>query len=240
MPQTDNAIELINARKFYGRVKALDGLSFTVRRGERCSLLGPNGSGKSTTLKILAGLLKPDHGEARILGLEPSSIEARRSLGYLPEDASPYRALTVRENLEYIGALRGVVNLRERIDKLLDLLSLREYESAKVGRLSRGTVQKLAVALTIIHEPKVLLLDEPLNYLDIPTQEKVISLLKNEYSTQLTSTHIMSVAERLTERVIMISRGSLIWSGSIDDLMKLRNENEPVESVVARMMSAVV
>lgn len=237
--EKEQAIELKNVRKAYGSVVALKWLSFELLRGEKAALLGPNGSGKSTTLKILAGLLRPDEGEARILGYAPDSTEARKVVGYLPEDATPYRSLTVRENLEYIGALRGVENLKEKIDFFLDMLDLREFEKAKVGRLSRGNTQKLAIALATIHDPLVLLLDEPLNYLDIPTQEKVISLLSRKETTQLVSTHIMSVAGRLTNKVIMISRGTLVWQGSMQELRNFGEEKEPIEAIVARMMASV-
>ena len=237
---TDASIEVNGVAKSYGPVVALKGLSFQLTSGEKCALLGPNGAGKSTTLKLLVGLLKPDQGEVKVGGLDPTSTEARKILGYLPEDASPYRTLSVRENLEYVGALREVENLNERVETLLDTLTLREYERAKVGRLSRGNTQKLALALSIIHSPNILLLDEPLNYLDIPTQENVISLLNEEKScTELVSTHIMSVAGRLTDHVIMISRGAVVWTGVISDLKKLGAENEPVEKIVARMLTSI-
>jgi ABC-2 type transport system ATP-binding protein len=237
---SDASIEVNNVTKSYGPIVALKGLSFQLTSGEKCALLGPNGAGKSTTLKLLVGLLRPDQGEVKVGGLDPSSTEARKILGYLPEDASPYRTLSVRENLEYVGALREVENLKEKVETLLDTLALREYERSKVGRLSRGNSQKLALALSMIHSPKILLLDEPLNYLDIPTQENVISLLNDEKScTQLVSTHIMSVAGRLTDHVIMISRGRVVWTGVISDLKKLGGEDEPVEKIVARMLTSV-
>jgi ABC-2 type transport system ATP-binding protein len=234
--QNRGCIEVSNVSRSYGKVMALKGLSFTIPWGGKFALLGPNGAGKSTTLKLLVGLLKPDSGEARIGGADPGSKEARSIVGYLPEEASPYRTLSVRENLEYIGALREVENVKEATDNFLDLLELREYEKAKVGRLSRGNMQKLAVALALIHRPKILLLDEPLNYLDIPTQEKVIAFINSLNATNLVSTHIMSIAGRLTKNVIMLSRGAVLWEGSIDDLRKLGKEDEPIESVVARMM----
>jgi ABC-2 type transport system ATP-binding protein len=234
--QNRGCIEVSNVSRNYGKVVALKGLSFTIPWGGKFALLGPNGAGKSTTLKLLVGLLKPDSGEARIGGADPGSKEARSIVGYLPEDASPYRTLSVRENLEYIGALREVDNVREAADIFLDLLELREYEKAKVGRLSRGNMQKLAVALALVHRPKILLLDEPLNYLDIPTQEKVIAFLNSLNATNLVSTHIMAIAGRLTKNVIMLSRGAVLWEGSIDALRKLGKEDEPIESVVARMM----
>ena len=232
-----NCIELDHVTKSYGQIQALGDLSFVIPVGGRYALLGPNGAGKSTTLKLLVGSLRPDSGDVRILGSHPESREAKAVVGYLPEDALPYRMLSVRENLEYIGALRGVEGLKDRVDYLLDELDLRQYERSNVGRLSRGNTQKLAIALALIHSPKVLLLDEPLNYLDIPTQEKVISMLDTLEGTHLVSTHIMSIANRLTDSVVMISKGAVLWEGTIEGLRKKGSPEEPIEKVVARMMT---
>ena len=232
-----SGIELSHVNKSYGSVAALNDLSFEIPTGGRFALLGPNGAGKSTTLKLLIGSLRADTGYAKILGLAPESKESKSVVGYLPEDALPYRMLSVRENLEYIAALRGVQDVRGRTDYLLDELELRQYEKANVGRLSRGNTQKLAIALAIVHSPRVLLLDEPLNYLDIPTQEKVISLLDRLEGTHLVSTHIMSIAHRLTDSVVMISKGMFLWEGTIEDLKKKGSPDEPIEKVVARMMT---
>jgi ABC-2 type transport system ATP-binding protein len=227
-------ISLKNVVKRFGSVIALNDLSFSIPCGGRFALLGPNGAGKSTTMKILAGLLKPDYGEVEIMGMKPGMKEVKKILGYLPEDPMPYRILTVRENLEYIASLRGVP--KERVEEMLDILDLRQYEKIQAGKLSRGNQQKLSLALVLIHNPEIVLLDEPLNYLDIPTQEKVIGILKEMKSTFLISTHIMSIATRLTDHVIMISKGTVIWQGSIEELKALGKEDEPIESVVARMM----
>lgn len=230
-------IEMVHVSKSYGPVMALNDLSFEIPVGGRFALLGPNGAGKSTTLKLLVGSLRADTGSVRILDSSPESKEAKSVVGYLPEDALPYRMLSVRENLEYIGALRSVPDVKGRVDFLLDELDLREYERSNVGRLSRGNTQKLAIALALIHSPRVLLLDEPLNYLDIPTQEKVIGLLDKMEGTHLVSTHIMSIANRLTDSVVMISKGMFLWEGTIDELRKKGTPEEPIEKVVARMMT---
>ncbi|EZQ11056.1 multidrug ABC transporter ATP-binding protein [Candidatus Acidianus copahuensis] len=234
-----DCIVLQNVTKRYGNFEALKYLSFSVPCQGRYALLGPNGAGKSTTMKILAGLLRPDQGRANIGGHPPESKEARKMMGYLPEDPLPYRTLSVRENLEYIASLRGLIDSKERAEKLMDLLDLKEYDRVQAGKLSRGNRQKLALAMAIIHDPSILLLDEPLNYLDIPTQERIISLLNSMNSTFLVSTHIMSIATRLTDHVIIIAHGSVIWEGTIFDLKKLGEENEPIESVVAKMMTNV-
>lgn len=231
-------IQLKHVSKSYGSVPALNDLSFEIPVRGRFALLGPNGAGKSTTLKLLIGSLRPDTGYVKILGSPPDSRESKAVVGYLPEDALPYRMLSVRENLEYIAALRNVPDVKGRTDFLLDELDLRQYERANVGRLSRGNTQKLAIALALVHSPKVLLLDEPLNYLDIPTQEKVISLLDGMAGTHLVSTHIMSIADRLTDSVVMISKGMFMWEGTIAELRRKGSPEEPIEKVVARMMTS--
>jgi ABC-2 type transport system ATP-binding protein len=232
-----SCIDVQYVSKSYGKTVALYDVSFSIPCGESYALLGPNGAGKSTTLRLLVGLLKPDTGIVRIDGHEPFSPEAKSALGYLPEDASPYRTLSVRENLEYIAALRGVNDVAEATDRFLDELALREYERAKVGKLSRGNMQKLSIALALIHKPKIVLLDEPLNYLDIPTQERVFKMLKALESTMIVSTHIMSIATRLTEKVLMIARGKIVWNGTIDTLKGMEVGDESIESVVARLMT---
>lgn len=234
-----HAIDVNNLVKSFGSKYAVKGLTFSVDAGERVALLGPNGAGKSTTLKIIAGLLKPDSGEARIGGYPPTDLRAKRMLGFLPEDATPYMGLSVRENVEYIGAIRGTENLKDRVELLFDLLDLRQYERSKTNSLSRGNRQKLALALSIVHNPSMIIMDEPLNYLDIPTQERVIDYLMGTKASFLVSTHIMSIAERLTNRVIIISHGQTIWTGRIKDLREFGNPDEPVEKIVARMMSNV-
>ena len=234
----NNCIELEEIHKRFGTTEALRGLSLQIRCGEKVSLLGPNGAGKSTTLKILAGLLKPDLGDVHIKGYHPNSIEAKRLIGYLPEDPSPYISLSVQENLEYIGSIRGTPNLEDRVDYLMGLLELDRYRKFRTNNLSRGNRQKLALALALIHSPKILIMDEPLNYLDIPSQERVMELLDDMQATFLVSTHIMSIAERLTHRVVMISNGRHIWEGTIEELRERGAQKEPIESIVSRLMKS--
>lgn len=231
-------IQLKDVVRSFGSIEALKGLSMGIRCGERVSLLGPNGAGKSTTLKIIAGLLRPDSGSVFINGYPPNSMEAKRLMGYLPEDPSPYISLSVQENLEYIGSVRNTANLGDRIEYLLQTLNLTPYRRYKTSSLSRGNRQKLALALSLIHSPKILIMDEPLNYLDIPSQEKVYEMLKAMDATFLVSTHIMSISERLTDRVVMISRGHPIWTGTIEELRERGSPDEAIESIVSRLMTS--
>lgn len=232
----EECIHMEGVTKSYDRNVALNNLTIRIPCGERYALLGPNGAGKSTTLKLLVGLLYPDEGEISIRGNDPRSMEAKNMIGYLPEDASPYVNLSVRENLEYLASLRALDSVRDRANELMDLLDLRQYEKFKVNKLSRGNRQKLSIGLAIIHKPKVLLLDEPLNYLDIPTQESVTELLNSYDATILCSTHIMSIAEKLTENILIIARGSVVWTGSMGDLKSLGSADESVEHIVSKLM----
>ncbi|GAB6944380.1 ABC transporter ATP-binding protein [Vulcanisaeta sp. JCM 14467] len=226
--------------KRFGGVVALSGISFDVRCGESVALLGPNGAGKSTTLRILAGLLRPDAGNAFVCGFDVQRQvrEVKACIGYLPEDAVPFLNLSVRENLEYVAVLRGLND--SVVDEAIKLLGLEDLADRRAATLSRGNRQRLAIALAIMHKPRVLLLDEPLNYLDIPTQEAVIKMLRDLNAggtTILVSTHIMSVAERLASRVIVINRGSIVWQGSMSELRDTAaSSGERIEEVVARLM----
>ncbi len=233
-------IDFNNIKKNFGNNTALNDLTININCGDSVSLIGPNGAGKSTTIKILAGLLEPDSGDVLISGYKPDAEEAKKIIGYLPEDASPYLTLSVRENLEYLGALRGIDDLNYKTDFFLDFLKLREYERNKVSSLSRGNRQKLSLALAIMHEPKILLLDEPLNYLDIPSQEDVIKYFKKMDATFLVSTHIMSIAERFTDNIVIINRGQKIWEGQIKQLKNMGDEeNASMEAVISQIMGGL-
>lgn len=238
-----NCIVVKELRKSFNGIIILRNLSFEVECGEVVALLGPNGAGKTTTLRIMAGLMKPDHGSVSICGIDmfKNPTMAKACIGYLPEEAVPFLNLTVRENLEYVAALRGIRDVKSAASRAMSLLGLEDVADKTAASLSRGNRQKLALAMAIVHEPRVLLLDEPLNYLDIPTQEKAIALLKelnHNGVTILVSTHIMSLAERLASRTLIINRGNIVWSGSMNELRKMASDNERIEEVVARIMTS--
>ncbi|BCU70747.1 ABC transporter ATP-binding protein [Stygiolobus caldivivus] len=229
-------MECISVRdlvKRYGDTIALNGVSFKIMCGEKWALLGPNGAGKSTTLKILAGLIKPDAGEVKIKGDDPTSLSSKRRIGYLPEDADPFPALSVEDNLRFMMVLRGIKD-EKRLEYLIEVLELDKFRKYKAAELSRGNKQKLAIAMTILHSPEILLLDEPLNYLDIPTQDLVIDLFQSlRDSTFIVSTHIMSVANKLTDKAMVLSNGALKWMG---DFEELKGMGESIEKVVAKLI----
>jgi len=229
-------IYIKDIEKRFDNIIALNNISFSVSCSEKWALLGPNGAGKSTLLKIISGLIKPDNGEVKVIGEDPSSPKVRAILGYLPEDADPFPGLSVIDNLKFISAIRNISE--DRVYELLEILGLKQYVNYKASSLSRGNRQKLAIAMAIIHRPQILLLDEPLNYLDIPSQEIVIDLLNElKNSTFLVSTHILSVADRLTDKVLIISNGSIKWIGDFSNLRSM--SNEPIEQIISKIIRGI-
>ena len=220
----------------YGSNEALHDLTFKLESGEKISILGSNGAGKSTTLKLATGLLRPKNGQITVGDLSPEDSLIKRKIGYLPEDASPYRMLSVIENIQYSAALRGVEDVISASENMIDIFDLSHYRLTKASRLSRGNLQRLALAMAIVHGPEVLIMDEPLNYLDLPTQERVVRLVKRTASTVFVSTHVVSTASRLTDRIMILSGGRISWTGSIDDVENIGTDGETIEAKIARMM----
>lgn len=230
-----NCVTVNNLSKQYNKKTVLNDISFSLECNKSYSLIGQNGAGKSTILKSIAGLIDYT-GDISVKGTPPGSDESKKSIGYLAEDASPYINLTVRENLLYIASLRRVENINGRLLTLVDLLGLDNYLNVMVSNLSKGTMQRLSLALSIVHNPEIVLLDEPLNYIDIPMQEKIINFFKTMNSTFLISTHVMSIAERFTENVIMINNGNIIFNGKLSQIESMKKNNETIESVIAGMI----
>ena len=206
---------------------ALDNVSLSVGSGEIVGLLGPNGAGKSTLLKIVVGILRPTSGTVTVAGKdvakEPES--AKRVVGYLPENPSLYTGLTVKEFLSFVGKIRGVSDepLRGRISEALTTFSLEEKTDALVGTLSKGMKQKVALIAATLHEPGVLVLDEPLTALDPRTQVFVngwISSQRAKGTTVLLSTHNLGIAQDHATQIAIIDKGSIIALGSLDSLRK--------------------
>lgn len=218
-------IEAYNLTKHYGSLVALSGLNLQISEGHIQGLLGCNGAGKSTTMRILAGILKPTRGYAKIMGYDISSegVDAKKHLGYVPENPRPYESLRVKEFLEFIGKIHGVKGafLEERIEKFLTVFKLMDRSTSSIGSLSMGMRQKVAISAAMIHQPSVLLLDEPLTGLDPASQRVAKDMLKDfarDGGTVLLSTHILPYAEELCDRIIIIDGGSLIAEGSVSEL----------------------
>lgn len=220
----------------YSSDKVIDGLTFTVGTGNKISLIGRNGTGKSTTLKLACGLLRPLSGTVSVNDENPENVSVKRNIGYLPEEPMPYRLLSVRENIEYSAALRGVQDPLSAAFDAMDIFDLRHIETTKAGGLSRGNMQRLGLAMALVHKPSVMILDEPLNYLDIPTQELLVKLLRNSKSTVLVSTHLVATATRLTDKMMLLSSGKISWEGKYSDLDGYGHEAESMETKITRLM----
>jgi len=221
------AIEIRDLVKSFDGLRAVDYLNLNIDKGQIFGLLGPNGAGKTTTIRMLVGLLKPDNGSIRIQSM--GNWEWKGDTGYIPEEAKLYEHLTVFEHLYFVGKLRGVEDLDNRVSHLIDFMDLEDKADEMVSTLSKGMKQKVIIACATIHEPKILIADEPLMGLDPKSQRKVKGLMR-EYADKggvaLVSTHILDVAERFCDRVAIINRGKILAEGSMGDLKKRSKSEE--------------
>ena len=219
-------IEAQELTKYYGSFLAVENINFTVSRGEIVGFLGPNGSGKTTTMRILTGYMPPSTGLARIAGanVTTESLEARRHIGYLPETVPLYTDMPVDEYLGYMGALRGMTKpqIRQRTDEVIGMVRLEEYRSSLIGKLSKGYRQRVGLAQAILHEPDVLILDEPtigIDPIQVVETREVIRDLGREH-TILLSTHILAEVSLLCQRVLIIHEGALVAEDAPDNLAR--------------------
>ncbi|MBY0573978.1 MAG: ABC transporter ATP-binding protein [Undibacterium sp.] len=218
------ALKLTHLNKNFAR-PAVDNLSLTVRRGELYALLGPNGAGKSTTLRMVAGLLLPDSGSVEIFGIDLAKdpAAAKQKLAYLPDDPMLYNKLKPLEYLEFVAGLWGMSSRKaeERAVELLNWLDLTPHLGELIEGFSRGMKQKLALAGALIHEPELIILDEPLTGLDVAAGRQVKDVLLKHVAqggTVILTTHILDVAERLAERIGIIQHGKLLVEGTLEEL----------------------
>jgi len=217
-------IEAIGLSKFYGSFAAIRDVSFQVHQGEVVAFMGPNGAGKSTTLKLLTGYLAPSAGEAKIAGHSMSTdrLAGSARLGYLPENGPLYPDMSPRSLLRFFAQARGLSpqKARERIDAVVELCSLGSVIGKPIGKLSRGYRQRVGMAQVLLHEPDVLILDEPTAGLD-PNQihevrDTIIKL--GQTKTILLSTHILQEVEAMASRALFINEGTLVFDGPISEL----------------------
>jgi sodium transport system ATP-binding protein len=208
-----------------GEIRAVDDVSFECRPGEIFGLLGANGAGKTTTLRILATILQPSAGSARVMGhgVESDPQAVRRSLGFYSASTALYPRLTARETLEFFARINHYPadRVAARVDELIQRFGITEYANARVEKLSSGMKQKVSIARTIAHDPPVLIFDEPTVGLDVMAaieMQRVIRDLRDGGKTIIFSTHIMSEAEKLCDRIAIIHRGSILASDTLDGL----------------------
>jgi len=237
------ALRLVGLRKHFGR-PAVDGLDLLVRRGEFYALLGPNGAGKTTTLRLVTGLLAPDAGTIEVMGVDMTAAPAaaKAKLAYLPDEPMLYGKLKPFEYLEFVAGLWGVAaqDAEPRARELLDWLDLSQHAHELTEGFSRGMKQKLALAGALIHDPELLILDEPLTGLDAAAARQVKDLLLAHVAkggTVILTTHILEVAERLAHRIGIIRQGRLIAEGTLAQLRE-RTQGGSLEDMFLHLMAA--
>lgn len=210
----------------YSHAEVLHGISFQLRPGEVVGLLGPNGAGKSTTLKIIAGLLTASGGSVSVLGqpLPASAVEIKQNLGYVPESAALFESLTGQEFLELTGRLHEMdeETLQTRIGAMLETFNLTAERDDRLSAYSKGMRQKILIAAALVHNPALILMDEPLSGLDVSAAiliKELIAALAAAGKTILYSSHVLDVVERVCDRVLIIHHGSMIASGTVEALL---------------------
>jgi ABC-2 type transport system ATP-binding protein len=231
-------IEVESLSKLYGEFRAVQSLSFRVSGGEVVGLVGPNGAGKTTTLRSIAGIVRPSDGRIRVDGhdVELDPVAAKSALAFIPDEPHLFEYLTVEEHLRFIGRLYQVSDAPARIPALLEELELTDKARALPGELSRGMRQKLAIACGLLHEPRALLLDEPLTGLDpvgIRRMKATITRRAAAGAAVLLSSHLLHLVEEVCDRVLVLHRGRAVAFGTIDDIVAQRPElaGLPLEAV---------
>lgn len=225
------SIILQQITKFYGSQKALDNVSFSAEKGQILGLLGPNGAGKSTTMKIITGYLVPNEGKVEVGGIDvvKNPKEARKKIGYLPEHNPLYLDMYVREFLDFTGSIFQIPSSQKsaRIEELIEITGLTAERKKKIGQLSKGYRQRVGLAQAMIHDPEVLILDEPTTGLDpnqiVEIRNLIVTLGKSK--TVVLSTHIMQEVSAICDRVVIINRGKIVADKGINDLKQSMSQS---------------
>lgn len=217
-------IEIKSLCKSFGAIKAVRGISFKADKGEVLGFLGPNGAGKTTTMRMITGFLPPTSGNAVVCGFDVSSnpVEVKRQVGYLPENAPVYDSMLVASFLTFVAEIRGFTGKerRDRVDSTIDKCRLQSVRSQSIGTLSKGYRQRVCFAQAILHDPPVLIMDEPTDGLD-PNQKHVVRTMIKEMAAQKTiivSTHILEEVDAVCTRAIIISNGTIVANGTPTEL----------------------
>jgi ABC-2 type transport system ATP-binding protein len=218
------SITVSNLSKNYGSQRAVDGISFSLHKNEIVGFLGPNGAGKSTTMKMITGYLASDGGHIDVCGIpvQTTNILTRTKIGYLPEANPLYSEMYVREYLSFIAGIHKVKSSQKKVEEVIELVGLQSESHKKIGQLSKGYKQRVGLAATLVHDPEVLILDEPTTGLDPNQIIEIREVIKKlgEHKTVLFSSHIMQEVEALCDRVIIINKGKIVADDNLNHLKK--------------------
>jgi len=222
------SIEVKNVIKIYGEQRALNDVSFSINNGNIVGFLGPNGAGKSTMMKIITCYLPQSEGSVKVCGFDvvDQPIEVKKRVGYLPEHNPLYPEMYVREYLEFIAGVHKIPNKQKRIDEMIDLVGLTIERKKKIGALSKGYRQRVGLAQAMIHDPEVLILDEPTTGLDPNQIVEIRNLIKSigENRTVMLSTHLMQEVEAICDQVMIINRGNIVANDKAENLRAYQNK----------------
>ena len=232
------SIEVKDLVKQYGEQKAVDNISFQLKKGEIVGFLGPNGAGKSTTMKIITGYLPPSSGTVSVCGIDviKNPLEVKAKIGYLAELNALYYDMYVREYLQFIGEIHRVTDIKKAVKTVINLVGLTEESRKKIGELSKGYKQRVGLAAALIHDPEVLILDEPSTGLDPNQILEIREVIKKQglNKTVLFSSHILQEVEALCDRVIIIDHGKLVADNKLSELrssLSLQREENSLEAI---------
>jgi ABC-2 type transport system ATP-binding protein len=219
-----HSIEIDHISKSFGAVRAVDDVSFSVDKGEFFGLLGPNGAGKTTTIRIMLDIFKPDTGTVRILGGSMTEVK-KNQIGYMPEERGLYQDVALDTCLVYLASLKGMkkADIRKRLDFYLDKFDLAAHKHKKVKELSKGMQQKAQIIITLLHQPELLIIDEPFSGLDPVNTQMVKDLLRELHqqgSTVIMSTHQMHQVEELCDRILLVNHGQTLLYGPLEEIRR--------------------
>jgi len=238
--------------KIYGEQHAIDNISFEAEPGDVLGFLGPNGAGKSTTMKIISGFIPPSEGSATVCGfdVETKSLDAKKNIGYLPENNPLYEDMYVKEFLFFTGKLNRVKNLRARVKEMLSVVGLEEERRKKIGALSKGYRQRVGLAQALLHDPKVLIMDEPTSGLDPNQLVSMRQLIKDlgKEKTVILSTHIMQEVQSICNRVVIINKGKIVADDTVEKLQSSKSDEvvirvtfkNPISKNVLKQIKGVI
>ena len=244
---TSEAVAVTDLYKHFGDIKAVDGISFSIGKGEIFSLLGPNGAGKSTTISILSCLQQPDEGDAAIMGnsvlRDPQAVKAE--IGVVPQDVALYEDLSGRENLTFWGKMYGLKgqSLKTRVDEVLALIGLADRQKDRVGKYSGGMKRRLNIGVAFLHNPNVIIMDEPTVGIDPQSRRHILDGVKEMNSrgvTVLYTTHYMEEAQELSSHIAIMDFGKIIASGTHEELVKLVGEQDRIDIGISGSDGSVV